>query len=52
VNNYWGIILPAAVVALIFYLACSATIGTYFKAKEGYINRLFDKLKGASNGKE
>lgn len=50
--NSWqniGIVLLAA---LILFFTCKAIIGSYFKAKEGFVNKLVDKLKGASNGKE
>jgi len=40
------------IAALILFLACKAIIGSYFKAKEGFVNKLVDKLKGANNGKE
>ena len=43
---------PVLIGALILFLTCKAIIGTYFKAKRGYINDLLEKLKGASNGKE
>jgi hypothetical protein len=49
--TFWHYIIAVLIVALVFYLACKAVIGSYFKAKRGYVNELLDKLKGASNGK-
>lgn len=51
INSLWNMLVPILIVALIFYLMCKAVIGSYFKAKEGFVNKLMEKLKGASNGK-
>jgi hypothetical protein len=47
----WSYIGPALILAFLFYCLSKAVIGNYFKAKEGFVNKLVDKLKGASNGK-
>ena len=49
--TFWQWLYVVVLLAGIFYCVSRAVIGTYFKAKESYVNRLVDKLKGASNGK-
>lgn len=49
--TFWQYIGAGLIMGAVFYISCRAVIGTYFKAKEGYVNKLMDKLKGASNGK-
>ena len=48
----WQTIGTVLLAALLLFFTCKAVIGAYFKAKEGFVNKLVDKLKGASNGKE
>lgn len=50
-NSLWQFVIPLAVIAMILWLACKAIIGTYFKAKGGFVDQLVEKLKGTSNGK-
>jgi hypothetical protein len=47
----WQNIGLVLIAALLLFFTCKAIIGSYFKAKEGFVNKLVDKLKGASNGK-
>jgi hypothetical protein len=47
--HYIGMVLIAA---LLLFFTCKAIIGSYFKAKRGFVDEIVDKLKGASNGKE
>ncbi len=44
-HDLWAWVLPALVIALIFYLTAKASIGSYFRAKEGFVERMMSKLK-------
>lgn len=50
-HDLWNWVVPTTVIALILYLTAKAIIGSYFGAKEGFIDRMVTKLKGANNGK-
>lgn len=50
-HDLWNWVVPALVIALIFFLTAKAIIGSYFGAKEGFVERMMTKLKGANNGK-
>ena len=47
----WTLLASVLIGALILYVVCKAIIGTYFKAKESFVDKMVNKLKGASNGK-
>ena len=51
VLDVWQWVLPVAMVALIFWVASRAIISSYFRAKEGFVDRIVDKMKGSNNGK-
>ena len=50
-HNLWDYILLTGIIALICFVTAKAIIGSYFGAKEGFVERMMTKLKGANNGK-
>jgi hypothetical protein len=50
-NDLWHWVVPALIIALIFYLTARAVIGHYFTAKGGFVEKMANKLKGANDGK-
>jgi hypothetical protein len=43
--NLWNWIIPIFIIAVIVWVTAKAVIGTYFGAKEGFVDKLVAKLR-------
>jgi hypothetical protein len=50
-HDLWYMVVPIAVIALIAGVTAKAVIDIYFKRKEGFVDKMLGKLKGANDGK-
>ena len=50
--DFWYGVVPVSIMALIMWFTCKAAVSIYFKAKESFVDRLIEKLKGANDGKK
>lgn len=50
-SELWHWVLPALIIAMIFYVTAYAVIARYFAEKGGFVEKMMTKLKGANDGK-
>jgi hypothetical protein len=48
----WAYVPPAVLLAITLWLVCKAIFQSWFRAKEEYVDRIVNKMKGAKNGKD